>query len=123
MIDRIFIEGLKVETVIGVYDWERSIRQVLIFDIALATDIRPAAATDNINQTLNYKSLSDRVIEFSESQSHQLIETLAEQVAQLIQAEFNVSWLSIKLSKPGALPKANNVAVYIERGILAEPTH
>ncbi|BFM13312.1 dihydroneopterin aldolase [Simiduia litorea] len=122
MNDRIFIEGLWVETVIGVYDWERCIKQRLLFDLVLATDIRPAAADDDIGKTLNYKTLSDRVIEFSESKSHQLIETLAEQVAELIQTEFKVSWLSLKLSKPGALPKATNVAVYIERGKPVEPT-
>lgn len=115
MNDRIFIEGLQVETVIGVYDWERSLRQRLVFDITLATDIKPAAQKDDINQTLDYKTISDRVIAFSESKSHQLIETLAEQVAALILQEFNVHWLAVKLSKPGALPKANNVAVYIER--------
>ncbi|UTA47504.1 dihydroneopterin aldolase [Simiduia sp. 21SJ11W-1] len=114
--DRIYIEGLRTETVIGVYDWERSLRQELVFDVCLATDIRPAAKADDITQTLDYKKISDRIIAFTEATDHQLIETLAEQVASLIQAEFGVHWLSLKLSKPGALPRARNVAVYIERG-------
>lgn len=114
--DRIFIEGLTVETVIGVYDWERSLRQQLVFDLCLATDIRAAAAADDLGKTLDYKAISDRVIAFSEASAHLLVETLAEQVAALIQQEFGVTWLSLKLSKPGALPRARSVAVYIERG-------
>ncbi|MBB3167064.1 dihydroneopterin aldolase [Simiduia aestuariiviva] len=119
--DRIVIEGLRAQTVIGVYDWERCLRQELVFDLCLATDIRPAAASDDIGLTLDYKTLSDRIIEFTESTDHQLIETLAEQVAALLQTEFRVRWLSLKLSKPGALPRASNVAVYIERGDPAGP--
>lgn len=117
--DRIDIEGLRAQTVIGVYDWERRIRQELVFDLCLATDIRPAAASDDIGKTLDYKTLSDRVIDFTESTQHQLIETLAEQVAELVQREFGVRWLRLRVSKPGALPRARNVSVTIERGSLA----
>lgn len=116
MTDQILIEGLQLETVIGVYDWERSIRQALRLDLRLATDIRPAAASDDLSQTLDYKAISDRIIDFVEGTQHQLVETLAEQIAQLVMAEFGVTGLRLKLSKPGALPRADNVAVCIARG-------
>ncbi|AFU99135.1 dihydroneopterin aldolase [Simiduia agarivorans] len=116
MTDQIMIEGLWIETVIGVYDWERELRQRLLLDLTLTTDIRPAAASDDLGKTLDYKAITDRIIAFAEGSSHQLVETLAEQIAALVQKEFGVTRLTLKLSKPGALPRAQNVAVFIERG-------
>lgn len=116
MTDQIHIEGLQLETVIGVYDWERTIRQALVLDLHLATDIKAAAASDDLSKTLDYKAISDRVIEFVEGTRHQLVETLAEQIAALVMTEFGVTGLTLKLSKPGALPRAHNVAVVIARG-------
>ncbi len=116
--DRVFIEGLKVDAVIGVYDWEREITQPLVFDIEMATDIKPAAASDDLSLTLDYFAISQKVTEFVQQSSYELIETLAEAIAQLIMQDFGVSWLKIKVSKPGAVPNAGNVAVQIERGIL-----
>lgn len=113
--DLVLIEGLEVETVIGVYDWERNILQRLVFDIELETDICPAAAKDDVSLTLDYKSISDQVIEFTQSSSYKLIETLAESVVQHIFKNFSVSAIKLKLSKPGAVPQAKNVAVCIYR--------
>lgn len=117
MNDCITIEGLWLETVIGVFDWERSLRQRLLLDLTLYTAIQPAAERDDLSLTLDYKAISERIIAFAEGSSHQLIETLAEQIAALVQTEFGVSRLRLKLSKPGALPRATNVAVCIERGL------
>ena len=114
--DIVFIEDLKVDTVIGIYDWERQIRQTISIDLEMAHDIRPAAEEDTIDQCLDYKSVAKRIISFVEESEFQLVETLAEKVAQIIQDEFSVPWLRLKLSKPGAVRGSKNVGVLIERG-------
>lgn len=114
--DIVFIEDLAVEAVIGIYDWERKIRQPLRFDLEMAFDNKVPASTDDIQHTLDYKLISKRLLEFVEQSSFGLVETLAEKSAHLIQEEFNVSWLRLKLSKPGAVRHARAVGVMIERG-------
>ena len=114
--DRILIEGLAVETCIGVYDWERKIQQRLLFDLEIDTDIRVAAASDDLDKTVDYKALSDRVIEYVSGTSFELIEALVENLAQKLIEEFKLSRLVLKVSKPGAVPQAKNVALVIERG-------
>jgi len=116
VLDRVFIEGLKVDALIGVYDWEREITQPLVFDIEMATDIKPAATTDDLALTLDYFAISQAVTEYVKQSSFQLIESLAEELALLIMQNYGVCWLKIKVSKPGAVPNAGNVAVQIERG-------
>jgi len=115
-VDIVFIEDLKVDTVIGIYDWERQIRQTISIDLEMAHDIRPAAADDTIEQCLDYKSVAKRIIAFVEESEFQLVETLAERIAQILQQEFQVPWLKLKLSKPGAVRGSKNVGVLIERG-------
>lgn len=114
--DIIFLNDLRVDAVIGIYDWERRIKQTVIFDFEMGTDIRKAAASDTIDDTLNYKAVAKRVIEFVEGSQFQLVETLAERVAQLILEEFQVPWLRLKLNKVGAVRYAKDVGVIIERG-------
>ena len=114
--DIVFIRDLKIQTVIGVFEWERSIKQTVAFDLEMAADNTKAAATDQIEDALDYKSISDRVIEYVESNHFQLVETLAEKVAALIREEFSVPWVRLRLSKPGAIKPAKDVGVLIERG-------
>lgn len=114
--DLILIEGLAVETVIGVFDWEREIQQRLLIDLQLHTDIARAASSDDLQHTLNYKAISDAVVELVQASSYQLLESLAEALAAMILQDFQVTKLSLKLSKPGAVPEADNVAVKIIRG-------
>ncbi len=113
--DIVFIEDLAVETVIGIYDWERKIRQKVVFNIEMGTDIKPAATTDTIDEALDYKAVAKRVISFVEQSDFQLVETMAERVAEIILTEFDVRWLSLKLSKPGAVRGSKAVGVKIER--------
>jgi len=113
--DHIIIEGLEIQTVIGIYDWEKEIRQTVRLDLEMAWDIGKASETDDIAHALNYKSVAKRLIAYVESTSFGLIETLAEHCASTIMDEFSVSWLRLKLSKPGAVKGADNVAVLIER--------
>lgn len=117
MQDLVLIEGLAVEAVIGVFDWERQIKQRLVMDIELYTDINKAAKTDDLQYTLDYKAISDAVIKHTEASSYQLIESLAEALAAMILKDFSVTKLSLKISKPDAVPQADNVAVKIFRGL------
>ncbi|MDQ6971308.1 MAG: dihydroneopterin aldolase [Mariprofundaceae bacterium] len=114
--DRVLIEGLEVRTVIGIYDWEREIRQTVRLDMEMAWDISRAGASDDIADTLDYKAVSKRLIAFVEGSSFGLIEALAEACAKIVLEEFGVSWMRLKMSKPGAVRGSENVAVLIERG-------
>jgi len=114
-VDTVFIEGLEIEALIGIYDWERRIRQPLLFDLEMAFDNRVPAASDAIADTLDYKAVSKRLIAFVSESDHGLVETLAERCAAMVLAEFKVDWLRLKLGKPGAVRGAKAVGVVIER--------
>lgn len=116
--DIIFIEDLTVDTVIGAYDWERTIKQRLLLNIQMASTIGKAAETDDLQYALDYNAVSKRVTEYIETSQHQLLETVAEQVCQLIQTEFKVPWLKVKVAKPGAVTNAKSVGIVVERGSL-----
>ena len=120
--DRVFIEDLRIQTVIGVFDWEREITQTISLDLQMAFDISRAAKSDNIADTLDYKSVSKRLIQFVESSEFQLVEALAEHCAQIVLDEFPVNWLKLKLSKPGAVRGSSAVGVIIERGESSAPS-
>ncbi|WP_111976758.1 dihydroneopterin aldolase [Algibacillus agarilyticus] len=112
----VFIEELTVNSCIGVYDWEKRIRQKLIFDIEMAWPNSEPAATDDITKALDYSEVSAAVTRFAESRKFELLEAMIEQIAELIMTTFGVKWLKIKLSKPGAVENARTVGVIIERG-------
>ena len=114
--DTVYIEGLCAETVIGVYDWERAVRQTLVLDLELAGDNRRAASRDRVEDALDYAAVARRLLAFVEGSDFKLIETLAEQVAELVMNEFGVPWLRLRVSKPGAVMQARTVGVAIERG-------
>jgi 7,8-dihydroneopterin aldolase/epimerase/oxygenase len=113
--DRIFIRALKTEAIIGIYDWERQVKQTVLLDIDFSADIRKAALTDSVHDTLNYKRVAKRVLAFVEASQFHLVETLAEHIAMLILEEFGVAWVSIVLSKPGAVRSSRDVGVALER--------
>jgi dihydroneopterin aldolase len=114
--DIVYISDLRIETVIGIYDWEREIRQVVSIDLEMAADNRKAAATESIEDALNYKAVAKRLIQFVEASEFQLVETLAERIAEIVLEEFDVDWLRLKLGKPGAVTGSREVGVIIERG-------
>ena len=118
--DRVFIEDLKVQTVIGIFDWEREIKQTISIDLEMEFDIRKAAASDSIDDTLDYKSVSKRLIQFIEKSEFQLVEALAERCAAIVLTEFSVNWLRLKLGKPGAVRGSSAVGVIMERGSHAQ---
>lgn len=115
--DIIYLRDLRIDTVIGIYDWERRIKQTIILDLEMATDIRKAAQTDSIADTLNYKAVAKRLIDFVGNSNFQLVETLAERVAEVVLSEFHVPWLRLQVNKQGAVRGARDVGVIIERGM------
>jgi len=114
--DIIYLHDLKIDTLIGIYEWERRIKQTVSLDLEMATDIRRAAASDSIDDTLNYKAVAKRLIQFVGDSQFQLVETLTEQVADIILQEFDVSWVRVRLNKKGAVRYAGDVGIIIERG-------
>jgi len=117
--DTIYLHGLTVDAVIGIWEWERKIRQKVVIDIDMDADIRKAAASDSVDDTLNYKLVAKRVIHLAETSGFQLVETLAERVADIVRNEFDVPWVRVKINKPGAIRGSRDVGVIIERGVRA----
>lgn len=113
--DIIYLHDLRIATVIGVFDWERRVKQTVILDLDMAADIRKAAVSDAIADTLDYKAVAKRLIEFVGDSEFQLVETLAERVAEIVLDEFDISWLRLKVNKRGAVRGAVDVGVVIER--------
>ncbi len=117
--DIIFLHDLKIDCVIGIWDWERKIKQSVIIDLDMGFDIRRAAASDAIDDTLNYKAVAKRLQEFIGASQFQLVETMAEQVAAILLTEFPLAWVRVRINKRGAIRGAGDVGVCIERGTRA----
>jgi len=113
--DTIFLRELKVETVVGIWDWERKIRQTVSIDLEMGADVARAAKTDSIEDTLNYKAVAKRVQQFVGDAEFQLVETMAEKIAELVLTEFAIPWIQVSVSKPGAIRGARDVGVLIRR--------
>ncbi len=114
--DIIFLGGLQIETIIGIYDWERETKQTVVLDIEMAFDINKAAETDDIQYALDYKTVSKRIIAFVEISQFFLVEKLISEIANIIRTEFNVTWVKITMNKKGAIRGASDVGIIIERG-------
>ena len=113
--DVIFLSGLTVDCIVGIWEWERRVKQKIVLDLEMAADVRKAAATDSIADTLDYKKVAKGVLQFVGESEFQLVETLAERVAQLIVTEFDVPWVRVRLNKQGAIRGARDVGILIER--------
>ena len=113
--DSIFLSDLRVDAIVGIWDWERRIRQTVSIDLEMGADIRRAAATDSIDDTLNYKDVAKRVIQFVSESEYQLVETLAEKIAEIVLDEFDLPWITVRVNKPGAIRGARDVGVRIHR--------
>jgi dihydroneopterin aldolase len=114
--DIIYLNDLRIDTVIGIYDWERQTKQTVILDIQMAADIRKAASSDAIEDTLNYKAVAKRLFSFVGESEFQLVETLAERVCDILLNEFDIPWCRLQLNKQGALRGVRDVGIIIERG-------
>jgi dihydroneopterin aldolase len=114
--DIVYLHDLKVDCVIGIFEWERRIKQTIHIDLDMAADIRRAAASDAIADTLDYKAVAKRLIDFAGDSQFQLVETLAEKIAGIVLTEFRVPWVRVRINKKGAVRSADAVGVVIERG-------
>ena len=114
--DIIFLRGLHIETIVGIFDWERVRRREVVLDLEMATDNRKAAASDSIEDALDYAAVSTRIVAFVEQSSFFLVETLAESICAIIRTEFGVPWVRLTLNKPGAVQDGCAVGIIIERG-------
>lgn len=114
--DIIFLRDLRIDTIIGVNDWERRARQTVVLDLEMSVDITSAAANDSIDDTLNYKAVAKRLIQFVGESEFRLVERLAERCAEIIRTEFRVNWVRLTVNKQGAVRGARDVGVIIERG-------
>ena len=114
--DTIFLRDLEVDATIGIFEWEKRIKQKVRIDLEMATDIAKAAASDSIEDALDYKAISKRIIQFVEDSRYELIETLIEKVAEILLQEFNIPWVKVTISKPGAVRGSRDVGITIERG-------
>ena len=114
--DIVYIRDLRIDTIIGIFDWEREVKQTVSLDLEMAADIRRAAETDDIEYALNYKAVAKRIIAHVETSDCLLVERLAEEVAGIVTGEFGVPWVRLRLSKPGALRGSRDVGLIIERG-------
>lgn len=113
--DIVYLRALEIECIIGIYEWERRVKQTVVLDLDMAADIRRAAASDRIEDTLDYKSVAKRLIEFIGTSQFQLVETLAEKVAEVVLNEYQIPWVRVRVNKRGALRHATDVGVVIER--------
>jgi dihydroneopterin aldolase len=114
-VDKIFLEDLRVEAVIGIWEWERRVRQTISLNLELQTDVKRAAASDEIEAALDYKSIAKELIRVVETSEFKLVETLAETLARIVVTDFGVAWVKLSVSKPGAIEGSRNVGVLIER--------
>ena len=120
--DIIFLRDLEIEATIGIFEWEKRIKQKVRIDLEMAADTTKAAATDSIKDTLDYKAVSKRVIQFVEDSRYELIETLIEKVAAILITEFNIPWVRVTIRKPGAIRGSQDVGITIERGVNSHTT-
>jgi len=113
--DIIFLGGLTTECIIGIWDWERRVKQKIVLDIEMASDIRKAAASDHIDDTLDYKRVAKRLLQFVGDSQFQLVETLTERIAEIVVTEFDVPWVRVRLNKQGAIRGSRDVGILVER--------
>lgn len=113
--DKIFLTALTTECIVGIWDWERKVKQTVVIDLEMACDVRKAARSDHIDDTIDYKAVSKRLLAFVEASQFQLVETLAEAIARIIVTEFGVNWVKVRLNKQGAIRGSRDVGILIER--------
>lgn len=114
--DIVYLHGLRLETIIGIWEWERQVKQTLVVDLDLGTDIAQAASSDAIEDTLDYKAVANRLVKLANESEFLLVEALAENISAILINEFGIEWLRIRINKQGALTGVRDVGVIIERG-------
>jgi len=114
-VDRLFLRELKIETIIGFWEWERRVKQIVSIDLEIGADARKAAAADAVSSALNYEQLAKRLVQFVGESQYNLVESLADAIARIVVGEFGAPWVKVSVAKPGAIRGAREVGVIIER--------
>ena len=114
--DIVYLHGLSLDTLIGVWEWERKVKQKIVVDLDLGMDILPAAKSDTIDDTTNYQAVATRLVKLADESSFRLVEAFAEAIADVLLSEFSIAWVRIRVNKQGAMREARSVGVIIERG-------
>jgi dihydroneopterin aldolase len=117
--DIVFVKDLRFKTIVGCWDWERQMEQLVSIDLEMGWDNKPAAASDDIKDALNYKEVSKRVESFVREKKFELVESAAEGIAGVIMDEFGVPWVRVAIHKPYAVTGSKSVGVVVERGSYA----
>ncbi len=115
--DKVFIRGLHIQTTIGFFQWEKEIKQTLVIDVEMAWDTAKAAANDELSKTVDYAEISIAIEKFANHNPVDLLETLAERLAEFLMTQYHIPWLKLTIGKPGAVHNADTVGVSIERGV------
>ena len=115
MEDTIYIKDLRIKTIIGIFDWERKVKQEVSIDLEFPFDCKKAAATDAIEDATDYKAIAKGVIKFVEESSFQLQETLAENIAELVKNDYGIKSIKLRVAKHGAIRGAKDVGLTIYR--------
>ncbi len=115
MSDKIFLHELEVKCLIGIFDWERKIRQKVVIDMEFPANIKKAAKSDKIKDATDYKKIAKRTIAFVSKSKFYLIETLIERLAETLLKEFSLKEIKLRISKPGAIRGSKHVGVEILR--------
>jgi len=118
--DKVFIKGLSIQTTIGFFDWEKEIKQTLVIDLSMGWNTAKAAVNDELAKTLDYAEISVAIERFANDNPVDLIETLAERMANFLISQYSIPWLKLSIGKPGAVHNAQTVGVEIERGQKSE---
>ena len=113
--DIVFLHGLRIDTVIGIWDWERRLRQPLVLDLDMGADLSIPGRSDSITDTIDYKAVTKRIFRLADERAFQLVEALAEAIAAILLTEFGLLWVRIKINKQGAVRQVRDVGVIIER--------
>jgi dihydroneopterin aldolase len=116
VMDKVFINGLNIQTTIGFFEWEKEIKQTVVIDLIMGWDIRPAALNDELDKTLDYAQISVALEEFANKNPVDLLETLAQRMASFLMASYKIPWIKLTIHKPNAVHNAKSVGVEIERG-------
>lgn len=112
--DYLHIEGLKIDASIGIHDWEKKIKQLLVVDMEIAHDFSNAG--DDIKNTIDYDALCQHITELVQSRQFNIIETVAQLIVTSIESTFNIKAMTVRVSKPHAIASANNISVVVKRG-------
>jgi 7,8-dihydroneopterin aldolase/epimerase/oxygenase len=114
--DIVYVRDLRLDARIGIYEWEKRILQKIRIDLEMGWDNRIPAASDAIKDTLNYKTASKLVMQLVEGTHYELVERLAEIIADTLMRELHIPWIQVTVGKPGAVRGSSEVGVRIERG-------